>query len=169
MPIPKSKKELLEDIEHNFNRLLSEYESIPSSLNKERTLEGHRKNTLMSIHDLMAYQVGWHETVLNWHEVEKLGLRIDFPAPNFKWNELGELAQKFYTDYESSSYIELLELLKKTKSDIINLVSSHSDDELYGLKWYKNYTRGRMIQFNTSSPYKNAHARIRKWKKAKGI
>lgn len=169
MPIPKSKQELLEAIDRNFDRLICEYENVPIELNTEKTLEGHRKNTSMSIHNLMAYQVGWHKTVLNWHEIEKVGRNVDFPAPNFRWNELGELAQKFYADYESLPYAELLALLRKTKNDIVNLVSSYSDDELYGLKWYKNYTRGRMIQFNTSSPYKNAYARIRRWKKTKGI
>ncbi|MFQ1064874.1 ClbS/DfsB family four-helix bundle protein [Bordetella trematum] len=29
--------------------------------------------------------------------------------------------------------------------------------------------QGRMIQFNTSSPYANARVRLRKWKKANGI
>ena len=30
-------------------------------------------------------------------------------------------------------------------------------------------TYGRMVAFNTSSPYKNARGRIRKWKKGKKI
>ncbi|MCG8400066.1 MAG: ClbS/DfsB family four-helix bundle protein, partial [Firmicutes bacterium] len=39
--------------------------------------------------------------------------------------------------------------------------------QLYGTPWYEKWTMGRMIQLNTSSPYKNARNRIRKWKKQK--
>jgi len=106
---------------------------------------------------------------LKWHETEKTELNVIFPAPGFQWNELGKLAQKFYSDYETIPFIDLLDMLEKTKCDIIDLVSSYSNHDLYGFIWYKNYTRGRMIQLNTYSPYKNAITRIRKWKKAKGI
>ncbi|MFE3838233.1 ClbS/DfsB family four-helix bundle protein [Pseudogemmobacter sonorensis] len=29
--------------------------------------------------------------------------------------------------------------------------------------WYGKWTKGRMIQFNSTSPYANARGRIRKW------
>ncbi|WP_373885671.1 ClbS/DfsB family four-helix bundle protein [Snodgrassella alvi] len=35
-----------------------------------------------------------------------------------------------------------------------------SDEALYGVAWYGKYTRCRMIQLNTSSPYKNAAGRL---------
>ncbi|MNK06664.1 hypothetical protein D3C87_245630 [compost metagenome] len=40
-------------------------------------------------------------------------------------------------------------------------------NELYETTWYEKWTMGRMIQFNTASPYNNARGRIRKWKKQK--
>ena len=44
-----------------------------------------------------------------------------------------------------------------------------TDASLYGEAWYGKYPLGRMIQLNTSSPYANARARLRKWKKASGL
>ena len=52
---------------------------------------------------------------------------------------------------------------------ILQLIESKSNQELYEVSWYEKWTLGRMIQFNTSSPYTNARGRIRKWKKEKGI
>lgn len=49
------------------------------------------------------------------------------------------------------------------------LVEGETYATLYGAPWYEKYTLGRMIQFNTSSPYANARARLRKWKKDQGI
>ena len=38
-----------------------------------------------------------------------------------------------------------------------------------GNTWYDKWTSGKMIQLNTSSPFKNAKDRIRKWKKIKQL
>ena len=43
------------------------------------------------------------------------------------------------------------------------------NDDLYGKPWYEAYTLGRMIQFNTASPFDNARKRLRRWKKEKGL
>lgn len=56
-----------------------------------------------------------------------------------------------------------LATLAQAKSDVVALVEGLSNDELYGSPWYGKYTAGRMIQFNTSSPYANARRRIRSW------
>jgi len=37
------------------------------------------------------------------------------------------------------------------------------------MAWYDKWTFGKMIQLNTSSPFKNAKDRIRKWKKTKQL
>ena len=37
--------------------------------------------------------------------------------------------------------------------------------DLYEIPWYDKWPKGKMIQLNTSSPYKNARTRVRKWKR----
>ena len=44
-----------------------------------KTMEGHAKGTLMSVHDLVSYLVGWNELVLKWCERKDQGLAVDFP------------------------------------------------------------------------------------------
>ncbi len=84
-------------------------------------------------------------------------------------NEMGRLAQKFYNDYADDDYQSLLNQYDEVVTRILALVDSLDNEYLYATAWYKKYPFGRMIQFNTSSPYANARSRIRKWKKAKGI
>jgi hypothetical protein len=116
----------------------------------------------------VAYLIGWNQLVLKWLERDAAGLPVDFPETGFKWNELGRLAGKFYADYEGIPYPQLLERLKTAKEEIVHAVEFRDDAELYGCAWYGKWTMGRMIQFNTSSPYANAHARLRKWRAAGG-
>ena len=169
MAVPQNREELLSAISQNYARLAQEFVSVPPERVAERTLEGHRGGTQMSVRDLAAYLLGWGELVLKWHARRLADLPVDFPETGFKWNQLGQLAEKFYQDYAALAYPDLLERLAQNNADIIALVENHSDSALYGSPWYDKWTMGRLIQFNTSSPYANARGRLRKWKKQQGL
>jgi len=169
MAVPQTKSELLAAIEANYAKLAKDLAAVSAEFSDEKTLAGHRQDTMMSVHDLVAYLIGWNELVLKWHERRSAGEVVDFPETGFKWNQLGELAQKFYADYADLSWPDLLARFETAKSRIIALVDGYDNDQLYGAPWYEKYTMGRMIQFNTSSPYSNARARLRAWMKARPL
>ena len=135
----------------------------------ETTLEGHAKGTVMSVHNLVSYLLGWSELLLKWIEKDAKSERIDFPETGFKWNQLGELAQKFYADFHAVPFDQLLRDFEVAKQKIIVFISNQTNKRLYGTPWYRQYTMGRMIQLNTSSPYSNARIRLRKWKRLNDI
>lgn len=169
MPIPKNKKELLQAISEDYSTLKKELNDVPQAFISEKTLKGHATGTLMSISNLVSYLIGWGELVIKWERKSKNGERIDFPETNYNWSKLGELAQKFYVDYEKYDYGELLIKLNQTVNTLNRMVEKYSNEDLYVKEWYKQYSFGRMIQLNSSSPYKNARIRIRKWKKINNI
>lgn len=163
MAVPQRQQELLHAIRTTYTKLATDLATVPPERAREVTLEGHAKDTMMSVADLGAYLIGWNALVLKWCERDAQGEPVAFPETGFKWNELGALAQKFYADYASLEFDELLQKFTDIHGRIVALVESNSDETLYGAKWYRTYTKGRMIQFNTASPYANARARLRKW------
>lgn len=169
MAIQRDKDALLERIDASFAKLRGDLAAVPEQLARERSMVGHARETQMSVSDLIAYLVGWNELVLKWLERDAAGLPIDFPETGFKWNELGRLAQTFYRDHEGVAFPQLLERLDAAKSRIAAAVASRDNAVLYERAWYGKWTMGRMIQFNTASPYDNARARLRKWLKAKNL
>lgn len=169
MAIPTNKEELIIAIESNYKKLKAEIDSIPEDLSDIKTLEGHSQETEMSVKNLISYLIGWGELVLKWNSKKELNEIVDLPETGYKWNELGKLAKKFYQDYENEDFCELKLKLDSTVEKILVLINSKSNDQLYGTSWYEKYTLGRMIQFNTSSPYSNARLRLRKWKKEQGF
>ena len=169
MAIPSNKEELIIAIESNYKKLKAEIDSVPEDLSDVKTLEGQLKGTEMSVKNLISYLIGWGKLVLKWNSKKELNEIVDFPETGYKWNELGKLAQKFYQDYENKDFGELKLKLDSTVEKILVLINSKSNDQLYGISWYEKYTLGRMIQFNTSSPYANARLRLRKWKKEQGF
>ncbi|GGH17733.1 ClbS/DfsB family four-helix bundle protein [Sphingobacterium alkalisoli] len=169
MAVPTNKEELIRSIKINYEKLSKELLLIPTDLTEVKELDGHRKGTLMSINNLIGYLVGWGELVLKWNHRMDNKEAVDFPETGFKWNELGKLAQKFYKDYEEEDFNSLLSKLDDTVGGILSLIEIKTNEELYEVPWYANWTLGRMIQLNTASPYANATGRIRKWKKQKNV
>ena len=90
---------------------------------------------------------------------------IDFPETGYKWNQLGQLAQKFYQDYSDLNYALLIKRLSLSKTRMVELIETKTNAELYEKSWYNQWTLGRMIQLNTASPYLNAKNRVSKWLK----
>ena len=164
MPIPKSKEELIREINETYEKLQKELVTIPNELSEKCEIEGHSKNSFISINNLLAYLIGWGQLVLKWYDLKTKEIDCEFPEKGFKWNELGLLAQKFYRDFETDNYPSLQLKLVDTVKELLSLIESKSDNELYETPWYKSHTLGRMIQLNTSSPYKNARLKIRKWR-----
>ncbi len=167
MAVPQNKQELLSAINTTFDKLLIDLKSVPDTEAFIVSLEGHVKDTQMSVANLVAYLIGWNELVLKWLDHDSNGQPTDFPETGFKWNELGRLAQKFYADYAGIDYPTLLARLERAKCRIAAEIEARDNEQLYGRDWYTKWTMGRMIQFNTSSPYANARVRLRKWRKAK--
>lgn len=165
MAVPTTKNELLEAIGSNYVRLRRDLDRIPFDLWSTPALEGHVRGTTISVHDLVAYLLGWNELVLTWHAKRAAAEPVDFPETGYKWNQLGALAQKFYRDYRDIAPEALLARLDATKTAIVSIVEQHDEAALYGRPWYDRWTLGRMIQFNTASPYANASGRLRRWLK----
>ena len=162
MAIPKNKRELIFAIETNYGKFKADVERIPEEYWLNMMMDGHAKGTNMSVHNLVAYLIGWGELLLKWIEQAELGAKVDFPETGYQWNELGLLAQKFYKDYEQLSFAVCLIRLEETVEKILTLIESKNNQELYEIPWYGKYPMGRMIQLNTASPFKNARGRLRK-------
>ncbi|MEN7551495.1 ClbS/DfsB family four-helix bundle protein [Rapidithrix thailandica] len=165
MATPKNKVELLFAIEDSYSKLKKDLESIPVELTTKKELAGHVKGTQMSVSNLVSYLIGWGELLLKWNRKKDNKETVDFPETGYKWNELGKLAQKFYSDYDKLLFPELLTKLEVVVTEILDLIERTENKELYQTPWYDKWTKGKMIQLNTSSPYKNARSRVRKWKK----
>jgi len=144
---------------------MADYRSISESNTRKIGVEGNIKGTTISVSDTVAYLIGWGKLVLKWHQLKSNNQHVDFPETGYKWNQLGLLADYFHNEYRDWKYDDLLAELESTINDILLLISSLSNNELYGVEWYEQWTLGRMIQFNTSSPMKNMRTKVRRFKR----
>lgn len=167
--LPQNKEELYRAIKQAFEKVVIDYSAIPKEHTRKVGVEGNIKGSEITVCDTLAYLIGWGKLVLKWYNLTSAGKAVDFPKTGYKWNELGKLAEAFHSEYNSWAYSELLSEFRATTDEILLLVESLSNHELYGENWYEKYTLGRMIQFNTSSPMKNMRTKVRRFKRVNVI
>lgn len=97
------------------------------------------------------------------------GRPVEPPETGYRGTELGRLAQTFHADYAEEDYSSLPRRLANAHVRVVARVERKADESPYGACGDKQHTLGRMIRLDTSSPYTNAHARLRKWKRAGGL
>lgn len=167
--IPTNKDELQYAITDASSKLLEDYRSVPEQMSRVLGIEGNVKGTEISVCDTVAYLIGWGKLVIKWHSQKSIGQHVDFPETGYKWNQLGLLAQHFHEEYKNWSFTSLQKELQSVTQEILELIASQENHELYETLWYEKYTLGRMIQLNTSSSMKNVRIKIRRFKKIHGV
>ncbi|WP_281558000.1 ClbS/DfsB family four-helix bundle protein [Thalassomonas sp. RHCl1] len=167
--VPRNKQELYQAVSQAFDKLNADYLSVPENYVRITGVEGNVKGTEISVSDTLAYLIGWGKLVLKWYKRKAAGQAVDLPETGYKWNELGRLAQDFHRQYQNWTYRDLMSEFKSTTDELLALIDSLSNHELYHETWYEKYTLGKMIQFNTSSPMKNMRSKVRKFKKINGL
>ncbi|CRH87383.1 Uncharacterized conserved protein [Chlamydia trachomatis] len=121
---------------------------------------------------MIAYQLGWMELLLGWERLEQEGREVVTPAPGFKWNQLGGLYESFYKRCEKASAQELIDHFNALLTEIIQLVNSYTDTELFesGQRAWASSTPSawpvwKWVHINTVAPFTTFRTKIRKWKK----
>ncbi|MFD2034625.1 ClbS/DfsB family four-helix bundle protein [Belliella marina] len=88
MAIPTDKDRLVKAILDDYKKLTTELSTIPIDFTTNKELQGHSKNTLMSINDLVAYLVGWGQLVLKWNDRKSRAVHIDFPETGYNQTQV---------------------------------------------------------------------------------
>lgn len=165
MPLPTNKTELLNSLHAAYSKLVEEAATVPSEMERNPELEGG-----ISPCDLIAYQIGWGQILLSWDDLETRGETVEMPAPGFKWNQLGLLAESFYQEQHEQTLKQLLVQFEVLRDRMWLFIESNSEDTLFGIgkrQWAgQKWPLAKWIQVNTIAPYGSARAKLRKWKKS---
>lgn len=164
--IPKDKQSLVKAIADNRAKLvktLTELEGYDTYQPNQIMLEGQVKGTQVSVHNLLAYLLGWSEIVIIWlTNSQSTAEPLLPPGYNFSSNSLGQLAQSFYQRYAHLSYDELKQILWQRYDSLEDLLGNYDQQRLYQQLFYKKYSLGRMVDFNSRCPLANINSRLRR-------
>ena len=121
---------------------------------------------------MLAYQIGWMDLLLDWEHDEQSGKTVTTPAAGFQWNQLGGLYESFYQKWRGFSLEQLQVEFANRLIGIICLVDSLSDEEFFesGRRQWASSTPAawpvyKWLHINTVAPFTTFRTKIRKWKR----
>lgn len=163
----QNKQELILEISNRGKLFIEEFNGIDEK-DKDRLIDGVDRTPAQ----IIAYQLGWLNLILDWDKQEQQGHIVITPTTGYKWNNLGGLYEAFYKQHEGYTLKELCTMFIKAEQQIIELINSYTDVELFqqgGRKWSSstasNWPIWKWIHINTVAPFKSFRTKIRKWKK----
>ncbi len=162
MSKPKSKQELVESSQSNFEKLMK---LINSFSDKDINKEFPRGKMNRNIRDVLAHLHHWHLMMSECNNIGMKGEKPDMPAKGYTWKTLPDLNKKIREMYQEVELDQIKSDLKSSYANIQELINSHSEEELFEKKRYKwtgTTSLGAYLIINTSSHYDWAIKLIKK-------
>jgi hypothetical protein len=160
----KTKKDLIEDIRNEHDKLCMLLAEIPEKNLREHGVWGDDWN----INDLVAHLAEWQQMFLDWHRQGKKGQKPQMPAPGYKWNELPRLNQAIWKKHHSRNRSEIQKDFKSGYKQILKLIEELSEESLLSpghFTWTGKNPLTTYLGPNTASHYRFAIRVIKRWQK----
>ncbi len=162
MARPTTKTNLLEAATEEFVKLwqlidsMSEHEQNATFLFEDRD-----KN----LRDILIHLYEWHQLLLNWAHANRCGESRPFLPEPYNWKTYPQMNIGFWEKHQNTSYAASKEMLQQSHNEVIQLISSFSNDELFEKKhfsWTGTTSFGSYCVSATSSHYDWAIQKIKK-------
>jgi len=159
MPIPKTRRDLTEQLQSTFSKLRIELDKGGSRLGSLPCVDN------WSVKELLAVRAWWTEHVVEWVEAGKRGEAPVTPAEGYRWKETPRLNADVAYAARRESYMSIRARLEKGYARVLSLVDELSDKELLEVgtfEWAGKYPISRWISLNTVRQYTTARTFIRR-------
>ncbi len=162
MPIPQTRRQLVDQIETAFKKLDAELRDIDTEMATRLCVDD------WSVKDLLAVRLWWTRSVLNWIDKGKKGLVPITPARGYRWSETPRLNAAVVEKSQRRSFKPIVSELRRQYTRLLATIERLDDEELLEIgvyKWAGNYPIARWLSINTARQYQTARKYIRRVKK----
>ncbi len=153
MPKPKNKEELIQAANEEYQRLNNLIDSFgPNERHAPFSLQSLNKN----IRDVVAHIFHWQLLFFTWYEKGMKGQKPSMPAEGYTWRTVPDLNKTIWAQYNEVELSTIRNNLESSHEQIMALIRTHSDEELFQKKKYKwtgSTSLGAYLISATSSHY----------------
>jgi hypothetical protein len=163
-----TKAQLMQTGEENFHKL---FDLICSMTAKEQEQAFAFEDRDRNIRDVLVHLYEWHQLLLNWVKSNQSGNKVNFLPDPYNWKTYPQMNVGFWEKHQKTSLEEAITILEKSHSDVMKLIDSFSNEELFTNKyftWTGTTSLGAYCVSATSSHYDWAMKKIKKHKKSLG-
>lgn len=161
-----TKEQLKQGSEENFRKL---FDLIRSMTEEEQEQPFAFEDRDKTIRDVLVYLYEWHRLLLNWIETNQSGKNASFLPDPYNWRTYPRMNVAFWEKHQKTPYKEAIALLEKSHSDVMKLIDTFTDDQLFTKKrysWTGNTNLGSYCISSTASHYDWAIKKIKHHKKS---
>ena len=165
MARPKNKAELIALSNANYSKLL---EQVDSYSPEEQQSDFPTGTLNRNIRDVFGHLHQWHLFFLRWYKEGMQGEKPDMPAKGYSWKTTPELNRAIQRKFNNTSLNQVREELEKSFREIQQIISRHSNEQLFTKKKYKwtgSTSLGSYLVSATSSHYDWASKLIERCKR----
>lgn len=133
MARPTSKQELQTAANGQYEKLWKLIDSMAAAQQNGTFAFDDRDRNLR---DVLVHLYEWHQLLLNWAQANRRGNTVNFlPAP-YNWKTYPEMNIGFWKKHQSTPLEEAKTLLNRSHSEVMLLIDSFSDEELFTKKYF---------------------------------
>lgn len=157
MPIPTTRAELIQRVEHTFGKL-------------DATLAGLSRDeaslpctAAWTVTDLLAVRVWWTEATPRWIQQGVQGEGFETPETGFRWKDTPALNQRT-VDRNTDDAVQLRARLSRGVIAVLDAVEQLDDRQLLEVgvfRWAGHWPVSRWVSVNTATQYVSARKLIR--------
>ncbi|PIE99562.1 MAG: hypothetical protein CR965_02125 [Paludibacter sp.] len=178
MARPTTKNDLLAASNENFEKLWKliatfsekEFTTVFDFSDNPKLKEAHWQRD-KNVRDVLIHLYEWHQLLINWIIQNQAGETVSFlPAP-YTFKNIAELNVKFWEKHQKTSYEEAVEMLKNSHQEVMKIIDSLTNEELFTNKYFKwtgTTSVGSYCVSATSSHYDWAIKKLKKYQKSVG-
>ncbi|MCR4953385.1 MAG: ClbS/DfsB family four-helix bundle protein [Treponema sp.] len=167
MPRPSTKEDLLKAAQENYTELMNFIDGMTEKeLNTPFDFSGQpsKKEAHWSrdknVRDVLIHLYEWHKLMMqfpkNNEKVTDSKKAISILPPDYSWKTYGAMNIMFWKSHQETSLESAKALFKKSHTDVMKLIESYTNEELFKAKyfcWTGNSSLGSFFVSNTSSHY----------------
>lgn len=176
MARPQTKQDLLLAAKEQYAKLFELIKTIPEEKQMQTFdfkdvptgKEAHWERD-KNLRDVLIHLYEWHQLLLNWVEANQKGVEKPFLPKPYNWKTYGQMNVEFWEKHQNTSYEEAQRLLEESHDNVMKLIDSFSNTELFTKKhfpWTGTSYLGSYCVSATASHYDWAIKKIKKYKKA---
>lgn len=159
MPIPKTRPELLTQIETSFQKLCEDLDRLGPQHADRVCVDD------WSVRELLAVRAWWTASVVDWVRRGREGEELDLPAPGYGWSETPRLNADIIEEAAGQSYGQLRDRLEDGVARLLSTVADLDDTQLLTVgvfPWAGKWPIARWLSLNTIRQYTTARSYVRK-------
>lgn len=176
MARPKTKQELIQTSNTNFQKLWKEIDSLSEKefnaifdfSEQIKLKEAHWKRD-RNVRDILIHLYEWHQLAIKWIEKNQSGENAKFLPKDYTFQTIASLNSEFWKKHQTTDYEKAVKLLKNSHQEIMKKIDSFTEEGLFTKKyfpWTGTTSLGSYCISATSSHYDWAIKKLKKHKKS---